>query len=37
MVRVGFEDGTLTTDELEEINRFLESKLPAGAGHGMLE
>jgi len=37
IVRVGFEDGTLTTGELEEINRFLESKLPAGAGHGMLE
>jgi hypothetical protein len=31
LVRVGLEDGTLTADELGEINLHLESKLPAGA------
>jgi len=37
MVRLAFEDGELTVAELEEINAYLESKLPVGAVRGMKE
>jgi hypothetical protein len=37
LVREGFEDGTLSAEELEAINGFLENKLPAGAAYGMQE